>query len=412
MQRQQNDANLAAFHAHGAPLGRAVDVVVLSNDDTLLLTLQDAAGVEHAVWHAPSADAAVELLVSGHCGVLIVDLQAVHSDAAALFERLQAQFPELALLATGARKEEGAIGTLISSGCVYRFLHKPVSPARATQFLGAAARRHYELAANASQSMTTVKQLAQPSTRNPLLGGAAVVATLALVAVWFFSRPAAPPVSQSVIEEPATVSVARTTDQQTVAALAAQVTAALQSRDAPAAAQALTALQAAKPDYPQLESLREQLLTLSRAASTKTPGARGRPAARQLLSTPNIDLARARIASNEFVEPANDSAVFYLRQAQLQGENETSNQILATDLGTRLLDQARRAMKANDAPQAQRWLAAAKDIDREFELTLPDLAAVTQEVSDFVAGDATVSPPSGESTGSASPGTVAGHDRH
>ncbi len=409
MQRQQNDANPATLHTGGALLGRAVDVVVLSNDDSLLLTLRDAADVEHAIWHAPSADAAVELLVSGHCGVLIVDLQAAHNAAAALFERLQAQFPELVLLATGARREQGSIITLISSGCIYRFLHKPVSPARATQFLGAAARRHHELAANASPAMTTVKQPTRPANRNPLLAAAAVAITLTLTAVWFFSRSVGSPTSQSVIGESASASMTRAADPRTADELAAQVAEALQLRDAPAAARALTALQAAQPDYPQLESLRERLLALSRAASAKTPMAKERPAARQARSTPNIDLARARIASKEFVEPANDSAAFYLRQARLQGENETISQILATDLGTRLLDQARHAIDADDPPQAQRWLAAARDIDREFELALPDLAVVAREVSDFVAGGTTVS---SSSSSQAPPGTSAGRDKY
>jgi len=404
MARQQNDANSAALHAGAALPGRAVDVVVLSNDDTLLLTLQDAAGVEHAVWHAPSADAAVELLVNGRCGVLLVDLQALHSDAAALFERLQAQFPELVLLATGARKEEGAIGTLISSGCVYRFLHKPVSPARATQFLSAAARRHYELAAHTSLAMTTIKQLARPANRNPLLGAAAVAIVLALATVWFFSRPTAPLVSQDSIGDSAPASVAQEVDQQTADALAAQVTEALRLQDAPAAAQALTALQTAKPDYPQLESLREQLLALSRSVSAKASAATGKSVAKRV-RTPNIDLARARIASRELIEPANDSAVFYLRQARLQEEDQAASQILATDLGMHLLDQARRAIAVDDGPQAQRWLAAATDLDREFELALPDLAAVARDVSNFVAADANSAEPVNASQTSPGAGT-------
>ena len=408
MPRQQNDASSAALHASSALPGRAVDVVVLSNDDTLLLTLQDAAGVEHAVWHAPSADAAVELLVSGRCGILLVDLQALHSDAAALFERLQAQFPELVLLATGARREEGAIGTLISSGCVYRFLHKPVSPARATQFLGAAARRHYELAANMSLAMTTIKQLARPANRNPLLGAAAGAIVLALATVWFFSRPATPPASQGAIEESSPESVAQEADQQTIDALAAQVTEALQSQDAPTAARALTALQAAKPDHPQLESLREQLLALSRGVSAKASAAQDKPAAKRA-RTPNIDLARSRIASRELIEPADDSAMFYLQQARLQDEDKAASQILAMDLGMHLLDQARRAIGVNDGPQAQRWLAAAADLDREFELALPDLAVVAQDVSDFAAADANSAEPANAAP--ASPGAVADHER-
>lgn len=410
MQRQQNDATSSAQHAGGPLPGRAVDIVVLSNDEALLLTLRDAAGVEYAVWHAPGADIAVELLVGGRCGVLIVDLQALHSDAAALLERLQAQFPELVLLATGSRKEEGAIGTLISSGCVYRFLHKPVSPARANLFISTAARRHHELAASGSPAMATVKQLARPTNRNKLVGIGAVAVALAAGAAWFVSRsntPTTPPEPAPEVSTP--VPPAPIEHQQTVDALAAQVAQALQSRDAPAAARALTALQAANPDYPQLQSLREQLLALSRAAPGKAPAAKAKTVSKQARSAPNIDLARARIASKELVEPANDSAVFYLRQARLQGEDETATPIVATDLGTRLLDQARRAIQADDAPQAQRWLAAAKDLDREFDLGLPDLAAVDREVREFVAADTAAGPSSSDSPASPPPsqGTTA-----
>lgn len=322
MHRRQHDASLAALNAGRANTGHIVDVVVLTADDSLLATLQDAVGTEHALWHAPSADAAVELLVGGHCGILVADLQTImRSDAAALLERLQSQFPELVLLATGRREEEGSVAGLISKGCIYRFLHKPVSPARANLFLATATRRYHELTDNASPALATVRQLTQPSQRFRLIAGIAAVLifVLALALIWSHrdapsSPPATsptttptPPPASSVDNELAAAQAALAagrlsppendnaldhyraalsvqTDnaaalagiQQILNALTTQVTTALQNRDAPAANQALMTLQAAQPEHPQLDALRAQLLTLSRGAKPAAPAARVR----------------------------------------------------------------------------------------------------------------------------------------
>ena len=137
--------HLAALQAGAGLPGHVLDVVVLTSDPGVLATLREAAGPEHAIWHAPSADTAVDLLVGGRCSILIADLGALRGDAAALLDRLHAQFPELILMATGRRDEEHSVAMLVSDGRIYRFLHKPVSPARANLFLSAATRRYNEL---------------------------------------------------------------------------------------------------------------------------------------------------------------------------------------------------------------------------------------------------------------------------
>lgn len=430
MHRREHDASFTALNAGGANTGHIVDVVVLTTDDSLLATLQDGVGTEHALWHAPSADAAVDLLVGGRCGILIVDLQIiVRGDAAALLERLQNQFPELVLLATGRREEEGTVAGLISKGCVYRFLHKPVSPARANLFLAAATRRHHELSENASPVLAAAKQLTQPSHRIRLIAGGAVVLVLVLTLVLIWSQrdtqPSAihaspattpqPPLSiddelaaakvalaagrlspphddnalnhyQAVLSVQADNAAARAGVQQIVDSLAMQVAAALQNRDAPAANQALITLQAAQPKHPRLEVLRAQLLALSRSAKAEaSPKPAQKPSATRVRSAPNTALARSRIASGQFIEPADDSALSYLRQARDQGEDESANKIIATDLGAKVLDQAQQALAAGDVPQAQRLMAAASAIDSEFELGLPDLSAVDRQITEQLA---------------------------
>ncbi|MGH8241064.1 MAG: hypothetical protein ACREXP_29150, partial [Steroidobacteraceae bacterium] len=99
MHSTRQDPTLAALQAAAGLPGHVLDVVVLTSDPGVLATLREAAGPEHAIWHAPSADTAVDLLVGGRCSILIADLGALRGDAAALLDPLHAHFPELVLMA-------------------------------------------------------------------------------------------------------------------------------------------------------------------------------------------------------------------------------------------------------------------------------------------------------------------------
>ena len=307
-------------------LSRAdVDVIVLTTDLGLLEILQDASGPEHILWHAQSTDEAVSLLVGGRCGVLIFDLQVLRNTAealrgsvGALLVRLQLQFPELVLLAMGRREEENSIGPLVTSGRVYRFLHKPVSPERAALFISTAARRHIELSNTMSPAMAAVRQFTQPVHRATFFG--VIVGIMALAAIWWMRTPAErmagqlDPPSDSVSQETAPVinlrlaaarralTAGRLTPpqrdnaldryksvlalqsdneealagvKQIVAALENQFTEAIRVRDTPKAALAFSILQNADPRHPRINEFRQQLLALSRSkAAKKAPGAR------------------------------------------------------------------------------------------------------------------------------------------
>jgi len=456
MQSRRPDQSFTAPAAGTSLSADPVDVVVLTTDVALLETLQEAVSPEHALWHAQSADATVELLVGGHCGVLIADLQVLRMDAARMLERLQAQFPELVLLATGRREEEHTVAALVGSGRVYRFLHKPVSPARASLFLSAATRKYLENSGSVSPALAAVRQLTRPSNRTATIMAAAAGIAVLLLAWMYWPRGHQSPTGAAVAT--ATKSDARkppvadasasanfvpeqlTAAQRALAAgrltapsednaldhyrkvltkepnnreaaagvaqiastLEAQVIAALTAKDLPKAAVALTALQRAQPDSPKLDSLRKELLTLSRssrpepapAAVNEQPPKAATP--RAVAPTPsappvtaakspaNLATARARIASGQLTEPAEDSAVYFLRRAVAAGENESASSIVATDLGTRMLDQARQAVAAGNAEDAQRALAAVTQVDREFDLGLPDLDAVRQQVNSML----------------------------
>ena len=310
MQSTRHDPSLAALQAGAGLPGHVLDVVVLTSDPGVLATLREAAGPEHAIWHAPSADTAVDLLVGGRCSILIADLGALRGDAAALLDQLHAQFPELILMATGRRDEEHSVAMLVSDQRIYRFLHKPVSPARANLFLSAATRRYNELRHVEPVHMTTAKQIAtQPRSSAIVVSIAFLLIVAAAVGVWFMMREepvvVAPPLRQAgtfTHEEQITDYLARgqmaiVTDrlvqprgnnaveyfrsvlalqpdnadalaglQRVGAALEVDVVEALQAQNPARGATALATLQKAVPEYSRLDALRAELVALSRSS--------------------------------------------------------------------------------------------------------------------------------------------------
>ena len=127
-----------------------VDVVVLSGDLSLFDAIRHAVGERNPVWRARSAEESVELLLTGRCGVLLIDMAAVSTQPATLVEQIVDQFPDLVVVVAGRRDDESLLARLISDGLVYRFMHKPLSPKRAGMFLNAAIRSHVERRENRS----------------------------------------------------------------------------------------------------------------------------------------------------------------------------------------------------------------------------------------------------------------------
>lgn len=121
-----------------------VDVVVLTEDHELFHSTKEAVGERNPVWRARTAEEAADLLITGRCGVLVVDTAAVSQQADTLIEQIVEQFPDVVVCVAGTRSDEPLLAPLISNGLVYRFMHKPASARRAGMFLQAAIRRHVE----------------------------------------------------------------------------------------------------------------------------------------------------------------------------------------------------------------------------------------------------------------------------
>jgi TonB family protein len=191
----------------------------------------------------------------------------------------------------------------------------------------------------------------------------------------------------------ASAAKANATLDDNVRALEDRVTQAVRARDPATAAQALAALRQAKPDHARLASLGEQVVQLSRAITTDAAPSKDVPAnsAPQVAAhtTSNLKLARARLASGQWLEPDGDSALTYLREARARTEDSSVITILATDLGTRLLDESRAAIAADNAPQARAHFNNAIGLDREFDLALPGLLDVARALDEMTTQEAT-----------------------
>jgi hypothetical protein len=81
-------------------------------------------------------------LNSRRVSAALLDSMFIEGDLAGMAERLRATWPDLVLVVVGTAEEQSKVAAQITSGVVYRFLHRPVSAPRVRLFVDAALRRH------------------------------------------------------------------------------------------------------------------------------------------------------------------------------------------------------------------------------------------------------------------------------
>jgi hypothetical protein len=291
--------------------------------------MQSAAEGEVLFWPAATAESAVEHLVNGRCGVLLVDLARTAGDVAVFLSRLVAQFPCLVLLVAGRREDEGTVTQLLTSGVVYRYLHKPVSPGRAQQFLNAAVSRARQLNEREPIGLSTVRELVRVAVWHKLyqysvraLGMISVVVLAGLIASMVkhamqpdpglpLKVPPAPPVAAS---PPPTVTPVAVPREQSI-------------------------------PQPPVAPLAPTLDERARDVQQKIHGGRLNDATRALRELAALAPGDERIVT------------------------------LATSIGELLLTRSSVAIGEGDLDLAQRRIDAAIAVHREFNVELPELAS-------------------------------------
>jgi len=84
-----------------------------------------------------------------------------------------------------------------------------------------------------------------------------------------------------------------------------------------------------------------------------------------------------RLTQGRLVEPANDSAKFYLSQLTQAEATHPSTQLARQALGAKLLDEARSAVTKQDYAAARRWMSEARDVGVEESGT----AAIERDIA-------------------------------
>ena len=123
---------------------RAVDVLVLTQDEEFLTTVKESARGLHNVIYANTVAQADEAVRKNKVGVAVVDAAMVGTNAEKLTMHLRAAVPRLVAIVAGRRDDGEMLMDLINRGKVYRFLLKPVSPGRSRLAIEASVKHHLE----------------------------------------------------------------------------------------------------------------------------------------------------------------------------------------------------------------------------------------------------------------------------
>jgi TonB family protein len=123
---------------------RSVDVLVLTQDEEFLGTVQESARGLHNVIYANTVSQADEALRKNKVGVAVVDAAMVGANVEKMTMHLRASSPRLVAIVAGRRDDGEMLMDLINRGKVYRFLLKPVSPGRSRLAIEASVKHHLE----------------------------------------------------------------------------------------------------------------------------------------------------------------------------------------------------------------------------------------------------------------------------
>jgi protein TonB len=375
-----------------------VELVIFTTDDVFLQTLREAVGGSRRLWHVPSADKVSDLLLAGQVGILVLDVQALPEAASVFVTEIKRQFPELVVIVAGNREPETSLANLISAGVIYRFIHKPMSPARAKLFADAAVRKY-----EAQRKRVPVPpDVAPPANRRLLIMGAATGALVIGIMVWarYGYRESGPPADSALDPYPREsahnpADAARTDGVDSHERLLARAQNALLEERLDEAAAAIDAARKAGADggrvaflTAQLAKSRAQLRGAMAQARLKSDLQSAPAGAVDERTNRSLDRAAERIKEGHLIEPEQDNARFYVGEALQIDPNGNATQAARETLARALLAQAHVAIDLGDFAQAASLLDAAGGIAAESNVQIvQQLLGAARKQADIDARD-------------------------
>lgn len=169
-------------------------LIALTRDPALLRALQGLATGAVSVVVVADLHSLTDELVQHTSGVALLDAASLDAPIDGVVDAVGTQFPDVKLLVAGQTTEQNLLSTRISDQRVFRFVHKPASPARLKLFVDAAVRPS-ERAPTRAQAMPATPAAAGAGPRQPgkgsinrllpVIGGVAVLAIAAAAWIWW-----------------------------------------------------------------------------------------------------------------------------------------------------------------------------------------------------------------------------------
>jgi protein TonB len=323
--------------------------------------------------------------------VALLDSMFIEGDLAAMAERLRANWPDLVLVVVGTAEEQSKVAAQITSGVVYRFLHRPVSAPRVRLFVEAALRRHevenvertLEQVRPDFSRMEAPREVRRPST--PGIGRAimpGLIGALLIVGAgvaWFTLGPGK--------GDPATVPTAAVDSPQATPPAAATPAPAAETTLPPTTAAPLAEMPVAATTAPAAivdESSGEPASAPSAQEPPAQPDDRAnlRPAATEaVVQVPDestepeapvvareqrladlLEQAEAALQRGELASPPGRNAVALFMAAQELDPGNTLAKAGLVRVADRLLSAAERALTAGNVEDARNMVEAAETL--------------------------------------------------
>lgn len=363
-----------------------VAIAAVSQDRALIGLLRSVVDPTTDLILVSSETELVPHLNSRRVSVALLDSMFIDGDLAAMAERLRATWPELVLVVVGTAEEQSRVASQITSGVVYRFLHRPVSAPRVRLFVEAALRRHEiesveRTLAQVPSGVARVETKKKSKPGGPgafravlpgLLGAAAIVAASA---AWYSfssrsddvdaaSPPVAAPAPSETRDPLAQPSPQATTPPVTTAPAVAQARPEAARSEAPVAPEtsALPAdLPATLPPAAAEDSPEPEGPAVVRVPEESTP--QDSPAlSREQRLADMLAQAEAALQRGELASPAGRNAVALFTGALEIDPGNTLAKAGLVRVADRLLSAAERALTAGNIDDAKNMVDVAESL--------------------------------------------------
>ena len=371
-----------------------VAIAALTQDRALIGLLRSTVDATSDLILVSSEDELRPHLNSRRVSVALLDSMFIEGDLASLAERLRDTWPDLVLVVVGTAAEQSKVASQITTGVVYRFLHRPVSAPRVRLFVEAALRRHEveNVERTLEQTRPDFSKLEAASARSPgrsrtgLLGVAAAALVVAAGGGWYFlsargtppaaADTAAPVVGEPPAESPAAESApvaastispapqAQIPEEKPIVSAPAPVAAAATPADTQSVAERL---RDAPPPSTATPPAAQQAAAAPSVAQTLTESAPQTPPPPPVLTheqrlAEQLSQAEAALQRGELAKPAGRNAVELFRGALELDPGNTLAKAGLVRVADRLLSAAERALTAGNPEDARSMVDVAETL--------------------------------------------------